>query len=65
MPDRVLVTGAAGLVGTGVLDLLRERGILKSDSKYYISTVHTDEDVRFTLDAFASAIRELKPASAA
>jgi len=45
--------------------LLRERGILKSDSKYYISTVHTDEDVRFTLDAFASAIRELKPASAA
>ena len=44
--------------------LLRERGILKSDSKYYISTVHTDEDVRFTLDAFASAIRELKPATA-
>jgi len=34
--------------------LLRERGILKSASKYYISTAHTDEDVRATLDAFAS-----------
>ena len=45
--------------------LLRERGILKSESKYYISCVHTDEDVRTTLDAFAGAIRELKLASAA
>ena len=25
--------------------LLRERGILKSESKYYISLAHTDEDV--------------------
>jgi glutamate-1-semialdehyde 2,1-aminomutase len=45
--------------------LLRERGILKGESKYYISTAHTDEDVRFTLDAFAGAINELKPANAA
>jgi glutamate-1-semialdehyde 2,1-aminomutase len=35
--------------------LLRERGILKGDSKYYVSLAHTAEDVRFTLDAFASA----------
>ena len=35
--------------------LLRERGILKGDSKYYVSLAHTVEDVRFTLDAFASA----------
>src|SRR6059036_226695 len=27
MPDRVLVTGAAGLVGTAVLDLLARRGV--------------------------------------
>src|SRR5258705_3904458 len=31
--------------------LLRERGILKGDSKYYVSLAHTAEDVRFTLDA--------------
>jgi glutamate-1-semialdehyde 2,1-aminomutase len=45
--------------------LLRERGILKSESKYYISTAHTDEDVRVTLNAFASAISGLKVPSAA
>ena len=39
--------------------LLRERGILKGESKYYISLAHTDEDIRFTLDVFASAIGEL------
>src|SRR5262245_51587599 len=44
--------------------LLRERGVLKSDSKYYISTAHTEEDVRATLDAFASAIDGLKVPSA-
>jgi glutamate-1-semialdehyde 2,1-aminomutase len=35
--------------------LLRERGILKGEGKYYVSLAHTAEDVRFTLDAFASA----------
>ena len=39
--------------------LLRERGILKGESKYYVSLAHTDEDIRFTLDAFASAIAEM------
>jgi len=39
--------------------LLRERGILKGESKYYVSLAHTDEDIRFTLDAFASAIAEI------
>jgi glutamate-1-semialdehyde 2,1-aminomutase len=45
--------------------LLRERGILKGESKYYISLAHTDEDVRFTLDAFASAITALRTQRAA
>jgi len=45
--------------------LLRQRGILKGESKYYISLAHTDEDVAFTLDAFASAIAELKGARGA
>jgi glutamate-1-semialdehyde 2,1-aminomutase len=45
--------------------LLRERGILKSESKYYISTAHTDEDVSFTIDAFAGAIAALRSSRAA
>jgi glutamate-1-semialdehyde 2,1-aminomutase len=45
--------------------LLRERGILKSESKYYISAAHTEADIAFTLDAFASAIAELQRARAA
>jgi glutamate-1-semialdehyde 2,1-aminomutase len=40
--------------------LLRERGILKGESKYYISLAHTPEDVRFTIDAWKAAIAELK-----
>jgi glutamate-1-semialdehyde 2,1-aminomutase len=39
--------------------LLRERGILKGESKYYISLAHTPEDIRFTRDAWASALRVL------
>ncbi len=39
--------------------LLRERGILKGESKYYVSLAHTAEDVRFTLDAFAASIAEI------
>jgi len=39
--------------------LLRERGILKGESKYYISLAHTPEDVRFTIEAWQSAIKAL------
>jgi len=39
--------------------LLRERGVLKGESKYYISMAHTDDDVRWTLDAFEDSIKEL------
>ncbi|MBV9516950.1 MAG: aminotransferase class III-fold pyridoxal phosphate-dependent enzyme [Hyphomicrobiales bacterium] len=39
--------------------LLRERGILKGHSKYYVSLAHTPEDVRHTIDAWASALEEL------
>ena len=40
--------------------LLRERGILKGESKYYISLAHTPEDVQFTIDAWKSAIKALE-----
>jgi glutamate-1-semialdehyde 2,1-aminomutase len=39
--------------------LLRERGVLKGESKYYVSLAHTPEDVRHTRDAWASAIEAL------
>jgi glutamate-1-semialdehyde 2,1-aminomutase len=45
--------------------LLRERGVLKSESKYYISLAHTEEDVRHTLGAFGESIAELRRARAA
>ena len=45
--------------------LLRERGILKSESKYYIGLCHSDADVTATIDAFASTIEDMKRAKAA
>ena len=39
--------------------LLRERGILKGEQKYYVSLAHTEADVRQTIDAWESAIQEL------
>ena len=41
-------------------ELLLERGILKGDSKFYVSTAHTQDDVGLTLEAFTSAIGELQ-----
>ena len=37
--------------------LLRERGILKGESKYYISLAHTDEDVRLHARCFCRGDR--------
>ena len=39
--------------------LLRERGVLKGESKYYVSLAHTTKDIRHTCDAWASAIEAL------
>jgi glutamate-1-semialdehyde 2,1-aminomutase len=39
--------------------LLRERGILKGEQKYYVSLAHTPDDVRYTREAWASAIKAL------
>ena len=39
--------------------LLRERGILKGEQKYYVSLAHTADDVHFTREAWASAIKAL------
>jgi glutamate-1-semialdehyde 2,1-aminomutase len=40
--------------------LLRERGILKGEQKYYVSLAHTAADIKDTIAAWKSAIAELK-----
>lgn len=39
--------------------LLREEGILKGESKYYLSTAHTAADVRATCDIWETALKQL------
>jgi len=39
--------------------LLREHGILKGESKYYVSLAHTLEDIQHTSDAWSSALAVL------
>ena len=39
--------------------LLRERGILKGESKYYVSLAHDAADIRFTKDAWKDALKDL------
>jgi glutamate-1-semialdehyde 2,1-aminomutase len=40
--------------------LLRERGVFKSPSKFYVSCAHDEADLRLTLDAIAGAARALR-----
>ena len=39
--------------------LLRDRGVLKGEQKYYVSLAHTPDDIRHTCEAWASAIEVL------
>jgi glutamate-1-semialdehyde 2,1-aminomutase len=39
--------------------LLRERGILKGESKYYVSLAHTEDDIRWTREAWDSGLKAL------
>src|SRR5499427_6147845 len=39
--------------------LLREQGVLKGESKYYVSLAHTPEDIRHTSDAWGSSLAVL------
>jgi glutamate-1-semialdehyde 2,1-aminomutase len=38
---------------------LRKRGIMKGESKYYVSTAHTEADVKHTIEAWKGAIAEI------
>ncbi len=39
---------------------LRERGLMKGESKYYVSVAHTQADIDHTIKAWEEAARELK-----
>jgi glutamate-1-semialdehyde 2,1-aminomutase len=41
--------------------LLRERGLMKGESKYYVSLAHTQADIDLTIGAWADAIKHLRP----
>ena len=41
-------------------ELLLANGILKGDTKFYVSLAHTNADIQQTIDAFASAIDDLR-----
>ena len=40
--------------------LLRDRGIMKGESKYYVSLAHTRADIDHTIDAWSEAVNALK-----
>jgi len=40
--------------------LLRARGIMKGESKYYVSLAHTQADIDQTIEAWSESIKELK-----
>lgn len=44
--------------------LLRANGLLKGDSKFYISLAHDDDDIAATLTAFGDALTQLKSETA-
>ncbi len=39
---------------------LFDRGIFKGTSKYYVGLAHTQEDAKQTIEAYASAIDEIR-----
>jgi len=58
---RDTVSGDAWLTGT-FNALLRQRGIFKGDTKYYVSTALGETEISQTIDVWASAIEALKHA---
>ena len=52
---RGTLRGDASL-GRRLNELLLERGIVKGETKYYLSIAHDDEDVRQTFDAWSDAL---------
>ena len=54
---------ADGVMAARFNRLLRDRGIMKGESKYYVSLAHTRADIDHTIAAWADAVKELKSAN--
>lgn len=55
---------ADAAMGARLNQLLRAKGLLKGDSKFYISLAHDDDDIAATLTAFGDALAQLKSETA-
>ena len=55
---RGTLRGDAAL-GRRLNELLLERGVIKGETKYYLSIAHTDDDVQQTFDAWSDALAAL------
>ena len=47
-------------IATRFNQLLRARGIMKGESKYYVSLAHTQADIDHTIGAWTEAVKELR-----
>ena len=47
-------------MGTQFNKLLRERGLMKGESKYYVSLAHTQADIDQTIKAWDESLALLK-----
>ncbi|MBW2274761.1 MAG: aspartate aminotransferase family protein [Deltaproteobacteria bacterium] len=48
------------MLGFRFSQLLLDRGILKAHEKFFVSMVHSDEDIDLTIEAIEDAVQELK-----
>jgi len=48
-------------LGFAFSQALLDRGVLKAHEKFFVSMVHSDEDIDLTIDAIQDAVRELAP----
>jgi glutamate-1-semialdehyde 2,1-aminomutase len=58
--DHRSILRADAAKGMRFTELLLDRGILKAHEKFFVSVVHTDEDIDHALGACASAIDEMR-----
>ena len=47
-------------IATRFNQLLRERGLMKGETKYYVSLAHTQADIDHTIGAWSDAVRVLQ-----
>ncbi len=47
------------MLGFALAQALLDRGVLKAHEKFFVSTVHSDADIDFTIDAIEEAVQEI------